>query len=250
MRIKIALADAAWVAAAGTVAGGDPAALYGLAGLVAGIGIGTFFLIHGFTLGKSSTTSRTNGLAFHFFLALLFVILLVKPSFIILSHERHAPLVGSLCVGAVLGFVGQRSKLCFIGGVRNVFLVGDLTLLMGFVFMVLSAFGTNVLLGQTHVGVHIIGSADILWSFLALTVVGLAAVFLGGCPFRQLILAAQGNTDSAISILGIMAGAALSYTCNLSFTAGSLDLNGKAAVVGGLILLLVIGYLNIKKQNV
>jgi len=128
------------------------------------------------------------------------------------------------------------------------FLIGDLTLLMGFIFLFLSAIVTNVLLGQEHLGVHIIGSADVLWSFLALTVVGLASTFLGGCPFRQLILSAQGNTDGAMSIMGIMAGAALSYNYYLAFMADSLDLNGKVAVIAGLAVLLIIGFFNTKKN--
>ncbi len=229
------------------LAGGDPAALAGIAGLAAGIGIGTIFLANGFSLGKSAITSRTNGLAFHFFLAVLFILLIVKPAFITLSHQRHAPLIASLAAGGVLGILGQRTKLCFIGGFRNAFLIGDLTLLTGFVFLVISALVTNVLLGQEHMGIHIIGSADIVWSFLALTVVGLASTFLGGCPFRQLILAAQGNTDSAISILGLMAGAAISYNYYFAFMADSLDRNGKMAVIAGLLVLFIIGVYNRKK---
>lgn len=228
------------------LAGGDPAALAGIAGLCAGAGIGAVFLAQGFTLGRSVPASRTNGLTFHFILLILFILLIVKPVFITMSNQRHAPLIASLAVGAVLGIAGQRTKLCFIGGLRNMFLIGDITLLMGFVFLVISAFITNVLLGQAHIGIHIIGSADVVWSFLALAVVGLASTFLGGCPFRQLILAAQGNTDSAITIVGLMAGAALSYNYYFAFMADSLDWNGKAAVIAGIIVLLFIGFFNRK----
>jgi len=229
------------------LAGGDPAALAGLAGLIAGIGIGSVFLANGFTLGRSTPTSRTSGLAFPFVAALLLVLLLVHPFFISLSHQRHAPLFASLAAGAILGIAGQRTKLCFIGGFRNLFLIGDLTLLTGFVFLVLSALVANVLLGQVHMGVHIIGSGDFIWSFIALTVVGLASAFLGGCPFRQLVLASQGNTDGAMGIMGIMAGAAVSYNYYLAYMADALDKNGKIAVVSGLLLLLLIGILHTKK---
>jgi YedE family putative selenium metabolism protein len=171
----------------------------------------------------------------------------LRPSFITLSQQRHAPLIASLAIGGLLGMAGQRTKLCFTGGFRNLFLIGDTTLFMGTVFLVLSAFFTNLALGQEHMGVHLIGSADTLWSFLALTVVGTASVFLGGCPFRQLVLAAQGNTDSAMTIMGMMAGAAISYNYYLAFMADSLDRNGKAAVLGGLVILIVIGLLNREK---
>jgi YedE family putative selenium metabolism protein len=230
------------------LAGGDPSALAGLAGLIAGAGLGTLFLAGGFSLGKTTQTTRTSGLVFHAVFTFVLLLLLVKPAFIMLSNQRHAPLIASLAVGAILGIAGQRSKLCFIGGFRNAFLIGDFTLLMGFIFLVLSALVTNLALGQSHFGVHLIGSNDFLWSFLATCVVGLASVFLGGCPFRQLILASQGNGDSAMTIAGIMAGAAIAYNLDLAFIAESLDPGGKAAVTGGLAVLLIVGFLNMKKS--
>jgi hypothetical protein len=230
------------------LAGGDPSALAGLAGLVCGAGIGTLFLANGFTLGKTAPATKTSGLVFHALFALLLVLLLIKPVFISLSSQRHAPLAASLIAGALLGIAGQRSKLCFIGGFRNAFLIGDFTLLTGFVFLVLSALATNLALGQAHFGVHLIGSDDSLWSFLALCVVGVASVFLGGCPFRQVILASQGNGDSAMTVAGIMAGAAIAYNLDLAFTAESLDLAGKTAVAAGLAVLFIIGFLNLKRS--
>jgi YedE family putative selenium metabolism protein len=229
------------------LAGGDPAAVAGLAGLVAGVGVGSLFLARGFTLGRSAPVSRAGSLAFHFAAALLLVLLLVKPFFVSMSQQRHAPLLASLAVGVLLGIAGQRTKLCFIGGFRNLFLIGDLTLLAGFVSLLLSALIANAALGQMHFGVHIIGSGDFLWSFCALAVVGLASSFLGGCPFRQLILASQGNTDAAMSITGIMAGAAVSYNYYLAYMADALDAGGKAVVIAGLVILLCIGFIHTRK---
>ncbi|MBN2037701.1 MAG: YedE-related selenium metabolism membrane protein [Chitinispirillaceae bacterium] len=225
------------------LAGGDPGALAGCAGLIAGAYGGTLFLARGFSLGKTAPAGRANGLLFHGVLVLLLVLLVAGSSFLTMSHERHAPLFIALGIGVVIGVLGQQSKLCFIGGFRNLFLIGDFTLLMGFVFLVISAMAANIVLGQMHWGVHIIGSADALWSFLALSVVGLASVLLGGCPFRQLILASQGNTDSAITITGMTAGAAIAYNYGLAFTAGSLDSAGKAAILGGGALLVLFGIL-------
>lgn len=229
------------------LAGGDPSAFAGLAGLIAGIGMGTLFLANGFSLSKTVRTTSSSGLAFHAVVLIVLLLLLVKPAFITLSSQRHAPLIASLAVGAILGVAGQRSKLCFIGGFRNAFLIGDFTLLMGFVFLVLSALVTNLALGQVHFGVHLIGSDDALWSFLALCVVGLSSVFIGGCPFRQLILASQGNGDSAISIAGIMAGAAIAYNLDLAYTAESLDVSGKIVVAASLFVLFIIGFITMRK---
>jgi YedE family putative selenium metabolism protein len=229
------------------LAGGDPAALAGCAGLMAGVGAGTVFLRKGFSLGKNAPTGRSNGLLIHALLAFLFILLLINPSFVTQSNERHAPLAAALIVGGAIGALGQQSKICFIGGFRNLFLIGDFTLLCGFVVTVVSAMAANGFLGQFHWGIHIIGSSDGVWSFLALALVGLASVFLGGCPFRQLILAAQGNTDGAMSILGIIAGAAIAYNYGLSFTAGSLDIAGKGAVLGGGAILILFGLVKTRR---
>ena len=226
------------------LAGGDPAALAGLAGLLAGTGIGTVFLVKGFTLGAPSPTTKTGGMTVHVLSVLLLLLLIIHPAGIVLSHQRHAPLAVSLVIGTVIGIAGQKSKLCFTGGFRDFFLMGDGTLFTGFTFFVLSAMATNSILGQEHFGTHIIGSSDILWSFLAVCVVGIASIFLGGCPFRQLILASQGNSDSAISLIGMLTGAAVAYNMNLAFTAGSLDVSGKVAVVSSLVILVVIGLIN------
>ena len=229
------------------LAGGDPSALAGLAGLIAGVGIGTIFLVKGFTLGTTAITTKTNGMMIHILFTLFLSLLLIKPVFITLSHQRHAPWIVSVIIGAVIGIAGQRSKLCFTGGFRDFFLIRDITSLMGFIFLVLSALVTNIALGQAHFGIHIIGSSDWIWSFCALCVVGIASTFLGGCPFRQLILASQGNGDSAITLLGILTGAAIAYNANFAFIAGSLDMHGKIAVSAGFAALILIGLLNLKK---
>ena len=44
-----------------------------------------------------------------------------------------------------------------------------------------------------------------------MAVLGLAAVFAGGCPLRQLILAGEGNGDALITVLGLAAGSIHAY---------------------------------------
>jgi YedE family putative selenium metabolism protein len=177
-------------------------------------------------------------------IALLFFLLILKPEFLTLSRQRHAPLLLSVGIGVLVGVLAQRSKLCFVSGIRNVFLINDLTILAGFVFFILGAGGVNLLLGQSHFGVHMIGSSDILWSFLGLALVGMGCTMLGGCPFRQLVLASQGNTDSVLSLAGLAVGAALSYNLDFAFVGESVEMPGKIAVVGGILLLLVFGVVN------
>ena len=52
-------------------------------------------------------------------------------------------------------------------------------------------------------------------------VVGLGSVMLGGCPLRQLILAGEGNSDSAITVVGYLVGAAFAHNFGLAGSADS-----------------------------
>jgi len=226
------------------LAGGDPAALPSLAGLIAGAWTGTQFLKRGFALEKCLPTTFLQGTVFHGIMVLLLVLLLMQPSFITLSKERHAPLLASLGAGAVIGIMAQKSKLCFIGGIRNFFLIRDFTLLYGCIFLVLGAFLANLMLGQFHFGVTIIGSSDLLWNFLSLFLVGFGSVLVGGCPFRQIILAAQGNTDSVLTLAGIAIGSSVAYNVNIAFVAGSIEMMSKIAILTGISLLLLIAFFN------
>ena len=56
-----------------------------------------------------------------------------------------------------------------------------------------------------------IAPTDGLWNALGMALAGFGCVLLGGCPLRQLVLAGEGNTDSAITVFGLMAGAAVAH---------------------------------------
>ena len=55
-----------------------------------------------------------------------------------------------------------------------------------------------------------------IWNILGMYVVELAAVAAGGCPLRQLVLAGQGSSDSAVTFLGMFIGAALCHNFGLA----------------------------------
>lgn len=57
---------------------------------------------------------------------------------------------------------------------------------------------------------------DGLWNALGMALAGFGCVLLGGCPLRQLVLAGEGNTDSAITVFGLMAGAAVAHNFGLA----------------------------------
>jgi len=119
--------------------------------------------------------------------------------------------VASLVVGLVIGFVGQRSRMCFVGGIRDFILVRDTFLLKGLVAFGLVAwvaFPLSGVLGGVPVGSF--GRPDLI--ALALTAVGglgvgYVSVLANGCPFRQHVLAAQGTTSSILYLLGFLGGA-------------------------------------------
>ena len=63
---------------------------------------------------------------------------------------------------------------------------------------------------------------------------GFGCVLLGGCPLRQLVLSGEGNTDSAVTVLGLLVGAAFAHNFGLASSANGPTAAGKIAVVIGL----------------
>ena len=62
-------------------------------------------------------------------------------------------------------------------------------------------------------------------------------------PRRQLVLSGEGNTDSAITVLGLMAGAAMAHNFGLASSGEGPTANGKIAVVIGLAVVTAIACL-------
>lgn len=78
---------------------------------------------------------------------------------------------------------------------------------------------------------------------------GFGCVLLGGCPLRQLVLAGEGNTDSAVAVFGLMTGAAIAHNFGLASSADGPTANGKIAVVIGFVVVCVIAALNSGKKE-
>ena len=121
--------------------------------------------------------------------------------------------IASLVVGVIIGFVGQRSRMCFVGGIRDWILVRDTFLLKGLVAFLLVgwvAFPLSGLVGGQPIGDF--GSPALIT--LALTAaggfgVGYWSVLAEGCPFRQHVLAAQGSVGSIVYLGGFVTGSFL-----------------------------------------
>ena len=136
-----------------------------------------------------------------------------------------------------------------VGGIRDVVLFRDWTLLTGFLAIFAVALAGNLLLGsfQLSFAGQPVAHTDGLWNFLGLAAVGLGSVLLGGCPLRQLILAGGGNSDSSMAVLGMAVGSAFCHNFGLASSTDGPTFAGRAAVIIGLAVVCAIGKANCRK---
>ena len=241
--------------------GGDLNAFVGLAGFFLGILIGVFFIKKGFSLKRTYEVTKTEGLALPAVLLILFVLFLAVPALFAFSESgpgsKHAPVFVSLLVALVVGALCQKSRLCMVGGMRDAVMFKDFNLLSGFAAIFLTVLLGNIVLGKfTGFSTYLqpIAHASQLWNLLGMTLVGWGSVLLGGCPLRQLILAGEGNGDSAVTVLGMLVGAAFAHNFKLAggaasltdgvYSAGGIGTTGKVAVFIGFAVLLAISVYN------
>lgn len=240
------------------LAGGDLTAVFGLVGFVAGILAGIFFLNKGYTLKRTYTMPKLEGTAFVGVQIVFLILLIAAPAFIFFTEPeggpgaKHAAIAISLAAGIIVGALAQRTRLCMVGGIRDFVLFREKKLLIGFVAILGSALICNLILTGVTDGTYFnlaltgqpVAHTDALWNFLGMLLAGFACVLLGGCPLRQLILAGEGNTDSAITVVGLMVGAAFCHNFGLASSAEGPTANGKIAVVIGIIVVAVIAAVN------
>jgi YedE family putative selenium metabolism protein len=243
------------------LAGGDGNAIAGLAGLAAGVGIGTLFFRAGYTLGRTSKQSFGSGLAMPLVAAGLFILLLVFPQIPgegksgVLFYSvkgpgsQHAPLLVSLVIGLLVGFVAQRSRFCTMGGLRDLILFRHLHLFSGLIALLIVAFVTNLVLGQFKAGFEgqPVAHTQSVWNFAGMLVAGLAFALAGGCPGRQLFMTGEGDGDAATFVFGMIVGAAIAHNFGLASTPAGIGPHGIAAMVVTMLACLFIGFTNLKR---
>lgn len=241
--------------------GGDLTAVAGLLGFLAGILAGIFFLKKGFSLGRAYPVKSSEGLVLPGVMVLLLGLLLLAPQLLKFSESgpgsMHAFWAVSLVAGLAVGAMAQRSRLCMAGGLRDVFLIQDFTLLTGFLAIWITITIGNLALGNYHLSAlsQPIAHSQYLWSFLGMALAGWGSILLGGCPLRQLILAGEGNGDSAVTVLGMVMGAAAAHNFGLAGSAdsvvdgvykvGGIGSKGMIAVAVGFVVLLAISFLHL-----
>jgi YeeE/YedE family (DUF395). len=236
---------------------GDLNALVALIGFKFGIFTGAMFLNRGVSLGRYQKQSNLEGVAFPFIQIALLVLLLAAPQLLKFSEKgpgsMHAPIVASFIFALLIGALCQKSRLCFVGGIRDVILIRDFTLVIGFIGVFAAALIGNLVTGNFHLSFagQPVAHSDHLWNLLGMYVVGFASVLLGGCPLRQLILAGEGNTDSAISVVGMFIGAAISHNFGLAgaaasaSSAGGVSLRGRVAVIMMIVFLFALSFIKV-----
>lgn len=124
--------------------------------------------------------------------------------------------IATLVLGFVIGYLGQRSRLCFISGYRDYLLTRDTSLLKGVAATFLGALAGFTLF-------HFLGGAVPGFpQFLQMPVISLSAnwwlvvigglgvgvvgALSGGCPYRMHILAAEGKKTYWYYLLGFYVG--------------------------------------------
>lgn len=238
--------------------GGDWNAIFGILGLIAGVGIGIAFLKMGFSLGRNRSAPKALGWVMPAAMVTLLVLLILAPQFgrdaegnptgpIFFSTtgpgSQHALLIISLAVGLFIGFLAQRSRFCTVGAIRDSILLRENHLLYGVLALIVAAFLTNLALGQFHPGFQNqpVAHTDGLWNFGGMVLAGLAFTLAGGCPGRQLFLTGEGDGDAGMFVAGMIVGAGFSHNFSMASSPAGPAAFGPITVIVGLVVCIVIG---------
>ena len=237
------------------LAGGDLNAVVGLVGFVAGIVVGVFFLKRGYSLKRTYKQGQVEGILLPVAQIALLILVVAAPAFIFFTAEgpgaKHAAIIVSLAAGLIVGALAQYTRLCMVGGFRDMILFREPKLLISFCMIFATALIGNLVFRKFNLGFveQPVAHNDALWNFLGMLLAGFGCCLLGGCPLRQMVMAGEGNTDSAITYLGLLVGAAFCHNFGLAASGKGPTPNGKVAVIIGLVVLFIIAAVNTFSQK-
>ncbi len=223
---------------------GDLTAIAGVLGLVAGVWLGVKGLAKGVELRIPAREEGGSGFLVPAFFVLLMIFLVMRPGFVNFSDRgsgaEHAWWPYALGAGLLLGVLAQRSRFCITGTVRDTFLMGLRSyMIFGAAAFIVAALVLNIASGRFHPGIAGQPGAhgDHLWSFLGMGLVGWVSVLVGGCPFRQMVKAGEGDADAGLVVVGMLIGAALVQSWGIAATTAGVPMAGKAAVLVGFVFI-------------
>lgn len=235
----------------GRISSGDWTALSGLAGVIVAVIVFKLFVKNGFFMGRSTALKKESpiGLVTPVFAIILLVLLFWDPTGINKRYTTHAPIFIALGAGILLGLLGQWSLYCSLGAAVDIVLLKSYHRILEPITFLLIALLANLFFGQFKPGAHPVAHTANLWNFLSMFVIGLGSVMLGGCPFKQTILASKGNVDAFISIIGIFIGISIGHNFSLAASPKGVPITGMIGVIISLLIILFIGFTSKEKQK-
>ena len=133
-------------------------------------------------------------------------------------------IIATLLIGFIAGFLGQRSRMCFVGGIRDLYLIKSTYLFKGLVGFLLAAFIGYMIFNnnisfpwflEKGVATAIagapctVGAPAFIIAIIGGLGIGFFAVLSGGCPFRNTVMTGEGNTLALLYVIGFFIGAVL-----------------------------------------
>ncbi|MCL1885723.1 MAG: YeeE/YedE family protein [Dehalococcoidia bacterium] len=133
--------------------------------------------------------------------------------------------LATLVIGAIVGYLGQRSRFCTISGIRDFFLVKDSYRLKGLIgiviggvlgFALVNKFGGSLeyfsnpggweFMPMLRNGLDVAPAILVPISAIGAFLMAYFSVMAEGCPFRQHVMAGEGRSSGIIYIIGLVAG--------------------------------------------
>ena len=144
----------------------------------------------------------------------------------------EAFVIATLIVGFIAGYLGQRSRMCFVGGIRDLYLIKSTHLFKGLIGFLIAAFVGYIIFNNgiafpwffDNGALSAIAGAPCTLGIPALIIaiiggfgIGFFAVLSGGCPFRNTVMTAEGNLKALLYVIGFFVGAIIFHLFIFSF---------------------------------
>lgn len=239
--------------------GGDMSALAGVLGLIMGIVCGRFLKSRGYELQKERQINKFFGflpsiVAILLLLGLIFEFKLGENLPLFISQKgpgsQHANIAISFILALIVGFIVFKSKFCTIGAISRA-IDKKFSMLYGVFALVISATIVNIALSRYNLGFvnQPIAHNEIIFNILSMALAGLCFSLASGCPGKHLAQMGGGSLNSAIFVIGMLIGAAISHNFLIASSPKGVTPNALYAILIGFIVCFAIGFLNKKRAN-